>query len=258
MAGDDIPTQNIELEYRLLPFIPDFIPAVGDIDAFIKVCFGTCKRSLWSRTEIRKKQWKKEVVIWLTYISNLVLECAGVVTTGYCSTGLETTASQVTVALVCESRYKGSSAPSLKGLVVAEERMRSLRPLVGVSSFWHFRTVGCVKTCPQVLFRNMTHTHLMASFSDTRKIKPIWILLEQETMVWQWHQLDRMKSSAPHSRQITTPAPHHSILQAGCSSWCPTNSVKALKAILLEQVANQLAQVHLNNAWYMEMIVAAW
>jgi len=32
-------TQNIELEYRLMPFIPDFIPAVGDIDAFIKVGF---------------------------------------------------------------------------------------------------------------------------------------------------------------------------------------------------------------------------
>jgi intraflagellar transport protein 46 len=30
-------TQNIELEYRLQPFIPDFIPAVGDIDAFIKI-----------------------------------------------------------------------------------------------------------------------------------------------------------------------------------------------------------------------------
>ena len=30
-------TQSIELEYRLQPFIPDFIPAVGDIDAFIKV-----------------------------------------------------------------------------------------------------------------------------------------------------------------------------------------------------------------------------
>lgn len=29
--------QNIELEYKLAPFIPDFIPAVGDIDAFIKV-----------------------------------------------------------------------------------------------------------------------------------------------------------------------------------------------------------------------------
>ena len=38
---------------------------------------------------------------------------------------------------------------------------------------------------------------------------------------------------APLSRQITTPAPHHSvftILQAGCPSCRPTNSVKALKA----------------------------
>jgi len=33
------------------------------------------------------------------------------------------------------------------------------------------------------------------------------------------------KQSAPRSRQITTPTP-----QAGCSSWCPTNSVKTLKA----------------------------
>lgn len=29
--------QNIELEHVLKPFIPDFIPAVGDIDAFLKV-----------------------------------------------------------------------------------------------------------------------------------------------------------------------------------------------------------------------------
>ncbi|PAA50422.1 hypothetical protein BOX15_Mlig020277g2, partial [Macrostomum lignano] len=29
--------QHIELDHRLKPFIPDFIPAVGDIDAFIKV-----------------------------------------------------------------------------------------------------------------------------------------------------------------------------------------------------------------------------
>ena len=29
-------------------------------------------------------------------------------------------------------------------------------------------------------------------------------------MGWQWHQLDQMQSFAPHSRQITTPVPHHS------------------------------------------------
>ena len=29
--------QSIELDYKLKPFIPDYIPAVGDIDAFLKV-----------------------------------------------------------------------------------------------------------------------------------------------------------------------------------------------------------------------------
>ena len=29
--------QTIDLEYKLKPFIPDYIPAVGDIDAFLKV-----------------------------------------------------------------------------------------------------------------------------------------------------------------------------------------------------------------------------
>ena len=29
--------QKVEIETKLMPFIPDFIPAVGDIDAFIKI-----------------------------------------------------------------------------------------------------------------------------------------------------------------------------------------------------------------------------
>lgn len=29
--------KTIEIEHKLQPFIPDFIPAVGDIDAFLKV-----------------------------------------------------------------------------------------------------------------------------------------------------------------------------------------------------------------------------
>ena len=40
---------------------------------------------------------------------------------------------------------------------------------------------------------------------------------------WQWHQLG-IRKSAPRSRLITTPAPHHSVfLQAGCPSCHPTN-----------------------------------
>ena len=44
-----------------------------------------------------------------------------------------------------------------------------------------------------------TDTHLMASFpgqrekASTRKVKPIWILMKQETTGWQWHQLNHMQ-----------------------------------------------------------------
>ena len=56
-----------------------------------------------------------------------------------------------------------------------------------------------------------THTRLTALFpglpgcAGTRKVKPIWILLKQETVSGSGI------SWAPHSRQITTPAPHHSV-----------------------------------------------
>jgi len=61
-----------------------------------------------------------------------------------------------------------------------------------------------------------THTRLMALFpglprlAGTRKAKPIWILLKQETMSGSGISWAICKS-APISRQITTPAPHHPI-----------------------------------------------
>jgi len=61
----------------------------------------------------------------------------------------------------------------------------------------------------------------MAFFTRTtwgkrhQKGKPFLILLEQEMMMWQWHQLDHMLAStcifAPCSRETTTPASHHSV-----------------------------------------------
>ena len=83
-----------------------------------------------------------------------------------------------------------------------------------------------------------TDSHLMAflpglpGWAGTRKVKPIWILLKQETVSGSGMSRATCKS-APRSRQITTPAPHHSsFLQAGCPSCLPTNSIKALKAKL--------------------------
>ena len=84
-----------------------------------------------------------------------------------------------------------------------------------------------------------THTRLTALFpglpgwAGTRKVKPIWVLLKQETVSdsgisWAIYK------SAPRSRQTTMPTPHHSVfLQAGCPSCRPTNSVKVLKAQLM-------------------------
>ena len=61
-----------------------------------------------------------------------------------------------------------------------------------------------------------THTHLTAlclglpGWAGTRKVKPIWILLEQETVSGSGIRWAICKS-APRSRQITMPAPHHSV-----------------------------------------------
>jgi len=67
--------------------------------------------------------------------------------------------------------------------------------------------------------------------TSTRKVKPVWILLEQEMTGWQWHQLDHMQTICT-SLQTDSHASTSSLnlSQAGCSSRRPTNSVKALKA----------------------------
>ena len=59
-----------------------------------------------------------------------------------------------------------------------------------------------------------THTRLTAlcqglpGWAGTRKVKPILDFTEARDGDWQWHHLGK---SAPRSRQITTPAPHHSV-----------------------------------------------
>ena len=62
-----------------------------------------------------------------------------------------------------------------------------------------------------------THTHLfngpflgLPRWAGTRKVKPIWILLKQETVSGSGISWAICKS-APRSRQITTPIPHHSV-----------------------------------------------
>jgi len=59
-----------------------------------------------------------------------------------------------------------------------------------------------------------THTHTfngpfpgLPRWASTRKVKPIWILLKQETMSGSGIGC----KSATRSRQITTPGPHHTV-----------------------------------------------
>ena len=63
--------------------------------------------------------------------------------------------------------------------------------------------------------RVRVHTHTLpfnGPFSETTRVSryQIWILLKQETVSGSGISLAVCKS-APHSRQITTPAPHHSV-----------------------------------------------
>ena len=71
--------------------------------------------------------------------------------------------------------------------------------------------------CPRcAITHTHTHTRLKALFlglpgwASTKKEKPIWILLKQETVSGtsiSW----AICKSAPRSRQITTPTPYHSV-----------------------------------------------
>jgi len=86
--------------------------------------------------------------------------------------------------------------------------------------YTHRAWVCCRGPGPSWLFyiesNTHTHTRLTALFpglpgwAGTRKVKPIWILLKQETVSGSgisW----AMCTSAPRSRQITMPAPHQSV-----------------------------------------------
>ena len=72
-----------------------------------------------------------------------------------------------------------------------------------------------------------THTRLttlcpgLSRWASTRKVKPICILLKQETVSGSGISWAICKS-APHSRQITMPAPHHSVF-TGRMPFLPPN-----------------------------------
>ena len=107
-------------------------------------------------------------------------------------------------------------------------------------------TVNIYLTATIIALHTHTHTHThtqthpfngpfsgatqVSRWAGARKVKPIWILLKQETVSGSGISWATCKS-ASCSRQVTMPVRHHSsFLQSGCPSFHPTNSVKALKA----------------------------
>jgi len=65
--------------------------------------------------------------------------------------------------------------------------------------------------CSKIHMRSVALFPGLHRWAGTRKVKPIWILVKQETVSGSGISWAICKS-APHSRHTTTPAPHH-----GCS-----------------------------------------
>jgi len=84
-------------------------------------------------------------------------------------------------------------------------------------------------------------------WAGTRKVKPIWILLKQQTVSGcgiSW----AICKSAPRSRQITTPAPHHSVYYwpdalpaaqpTASKHWKPTVGNESVPKIIINDTMN--------------------
>jgi len=83
-----------------------------------------------------------------------------------------------------------------------------------------------------------THTHLTAlclglpGWAGTRKVKPVWILLKQETVSSNGISWTICKS-APLSRQIATLAPHHSFFTGRVPFLMPNQQRQSTEGISL-------------------------
>ena len=86
---------------------------------------------------------------------------------------------------------------------------------------------------------DVTHTHLMALCpglprrAGTRKVKPIWILLKQETVSGSGISWAICKS-APGSRQITMPAPHQSVFACQMPFLPPNQQHQSTEGIAID------------------------
>ena len=107
----------------------------------------------------------------------------------------------------------------------------------------------------------LTHTHTRLTalcpgqprWAATREVKPIWILLKQDTVGGSGISWAICKS-APRSRQTTTPTPHHSFF-TGRMPFLPPNqqrqSTEALKHWHSLSLAGRAANDSVINYWWL-------
>jgi len=106
-------------------------------------------------------------------------------------------------------------------------------PVVGI---WNI-------TCAVIIYRH-THTQLFnGPLSGTTRVsqkgKTSLDFTEARDSEWQWHQMGHMQvctSLQTDNQHASTPP--HSFSQAECPSCCPTNSIKALKALCAVSMLN--------------------
>ena len=101
-----------------------------------------------------------------------------------------------------------------------------------------------------------THTRLTALFSGTtwvgryQKGKTNLDFTEARDSEWQWHQLGHMQVCTLLQTDNHASTPPLSLLQAGCPSCRPTNSIKALKATVnhtITQLIEEECSIHASS-----------
>jgi len=134
------------------------------------------------------------------------------------SGSLRTSASAVTSRCSC-LRSRSAHLAACSASTTSPTTMRSCTPL-SVAAL-HPQTHTHTQTHTHARARARTHTHapthtfngplsVTTQVSRYQKGKPVWILLKQEMVSGSGISWATCKS-APRSRQITMPAPHHSV-----------------------------------------------
>ena len=98
-----------------------------------------------------------------------------------------------------------------------------------------------------VLGLSLAHTHTHTHPFNGPLSRTTWVsryqkgktnldFTEARDSEWQWHQLGYVQVCTSLETDNYASTRPLSFLQAGCPSWCPTNSVKALEALSLKNI----------------------